>query len=248
MAVGWVAEIFRSFQGEGPYVGVPQLFLRMGGCSRRCSYCDTAWARERVSRWTLTVPGSVRMLPNPVSSAELVTHILRALEPAPSVHSLSVTGGEPLEQAGFLVELLSAFRTARASVPVYLETNGLERDAARAVAGLVDIVSLDLKLPSISGGEDFFSVYRDVLPVFGKAKLFCKIVIAHGFETSEVGEAARIVAGFDRSIVVVVQPATAYPPALPLGTEAIVECYREAARFLDDVRVIPQCHTILGIE
>ena len=36
-----VKEIFTSIQGEGPYVGYKQLFIRLCGCNLNCSYCDT---------------------------------------------------------------------------------------------------------------------------------------------------------------------------------------------------------------
>jgi organic radical activating enzyme len=245
MTEGWVAEIFRSFQGEGPYVGVPQVFLRMGGCSRRCSYCDTVWARERQASCALKAIGPEASFPNPIAPSRVLPLVVQAVETLPRVHSLSVTGGEPLEQADFLVEFLGAFRST--GCPVYLETNGLGREAARAVAPLVDIVSLDIKLPSTSGGGDLFAVYRDVLPLFRHAHLFCKIVIAQGFEMSELTEAARLVGGFDRSTLVVIQPATARATSGRVRPETIFECHREAARFLDDVRVIPQCHVLLGI-
>ena len=246
MAEGWIAEIFRSFQGEGPYVGVPQVFLRMAGCSRRCSYCDTAWARERREDWTLKAPGPESSLANPISPADLLPYVLRAVETLPRVHSLSVTGGEPLEQADFLAQFLTAFRATRC--PVYLETNGLEPEAARRVAPLVDFVSLDIKLPSISGGGDVLAVYREVLPLFKGSDLFCKIVIAEGLEMSELTEAARLVGAFDRSTLVVIQPATARAPAGSVRPDTIFECHRAAARFLDDVRVIPQCHVLLGTD
>jgi 7-carboxy-7-deazaguanine synthase len=35
-------------QGEGPYVGVRQLFVRFYGCHRRCVYCDSP---ETVTAW-----------------------------------------------------------------------------------------------------------------------------------------------------------------------------------------------------
>lgn len=36
-----VQNIFATFQGEGPYAGVPAIFLRLGGCNLACSFCDT---------------------------------------------------------------------------------------------------------------------------------------------------------------------------------------------------------------
>lgn len=36
-----VQEIFATFQGEGPFVGHPAIFIRLGGCNLACSFCDT---------------------------------------------------------------------------------------------------------------------------------------------------------------------------------------------------------------
>jgi organic radical activating enzyme len=245
MVAGYVAEVFRSFQGEGPFVGIPQVFLRMAGCSLRCSYCDTAWARERVPECVLRGVGPEERLANPIETDELVSSIRLFVEAAPRVHSLSITGGEPLEQGEFLCAFLRQFRSS--AVPVYLETNGLVKHAAAEVAPLVDIVSLDIKLPSLCGGEDFFDIYRDVLPFFRQRDLFCKIAIAEGFEMDEFIEAVRLIASFDRATLLVIQPATASASCRAVSPDTLFECYCNAALVLDDVRVIPQCHRLMGI-
>lgn len=36
-----VTEVFSSVQGEGPFVGRPSVFLRLGMCNLECVWCDT---------------------------------------------------------------------------------------------------------------------------------------------------------------------------------------------------------------
>ena len=36
-----VVQIFPTLQGEGIFVGVPAVFIRLGGCNLACSFCDT---------------------------------------------------------------------------------------------------------------------------------------------------------------------------------------------------------------
>ena len=36
-----IKDVFTSIQGEGPFVGFRQLFIRFCGCNLICKYCDT---------------------------------------------------------------------------------------------------------------------------------------------------------------------------------------------------------------
>jgi 7-carboxy-7-deazaguanine synthase len=243
-APGYVREVFRSIQGEGPFVGVLQVFVRLAGCSARCRYCDSVDARERSAHCTVRSPGGTSLIPNPVPAAEIVARV-RSLAGLPGFHSMSVTGGEPLEQIGFLTALLE--RSRAEEVPAYLETNGLSVEGARAVGGLVDYVSLDIKLPSLCPGVSL-ETYRSVLDSFGSASLFCKVVVAEGFSASELEDAARIVAANDRATTFVIQPATPVAGCGTVGAAELLACHERASRHLDDVRVIPQCHRLMGLE
>ena len=37
----FVTSMFFTLQGEGPYAGMPALFIRLAKCNLVCSFCDT---------------------------------------------------------------------------------------------------------------------------------------------------------------------------------------------------------------
>ena len=37
----FVTSMFFTLQGEGPYAGLPALFIRLAKCNLDCSFCDT---------------------------------------------------------------------------------------------------------------------------------------------------------------------------------------------------------------
>jgi organic radical activating enzyme len=43
-----INEIFESIQGEGTYTGYPCLFIRLSGCNRNCSFCDTKYHTDGI--------------------------------------------------------------------------------------------------------------------------------------------------------------------------------------------------------
>ena len=121
MTLGYVSEIFSSFQGEGVFAGRRHVFLRMAGCNLRCGYCDTPDSLERTAACAVHLPdGSERSVPNPLG-VDAVSSLLAPFLGGPGVHALAITGGEPLVQSSFLAELL---RAARPAVAILLETNG----------------------------------------------------------------------------------------------------------------------------
>ncbi len=245
VANGYVKELFRSIQGEGIYVGVMQVFMRMAGCSRACSYCDTPEGKSGLSDCKIFDGEKTESIPNPVSAAracEAAAFLARSL---PGVHSLSITGGEPLEQPDFLIDFIGSFRDG--GIPVYLETNGLEEEAARDVIPLADIISIDIKLPSLCGGGEFFDIYDRVLPVLAGKEFFCKIVVADSVDKSEFTEAVRLLARHDGSARLVIQPASAVEGCEGASPSLLLDCHRKASALLRHVRVIPQCHRIMGL-
>lgn len=244
MTKGWLHEIFRSVQGEGIYTGVMQVFVRFSGCGFSCSYCDSIAVKERRESCSCSMPGGDLELENPVS-AEAAATLALSLAAMPGTHSISVTGGEPLDQPEFLQEFLEL--AGRCGLPLYLETNGLDTSALESVVRLVDIISLDVKLPSLCGGDDIFPAYAETLAAAADRDLFCKIVVTGGTDPEEFGRAVGIIAGAGKGIPLVIQPATPKDAAAPPDPQLLIELAGAAAEELEDVRVIPQCHPMLGL-
>ena len=99
MAEAKINEIFDSIQGEGLYIGCRQVFVRFCGCNLLCDYCDTDFQGGEV-----------------YSAQELAKKVSDF--PLKAVHSVSLTGGEPLLQYEFLKEFLPLV-----DAKIYLETS-----------------------------------------------------------------------------------------------------------------------------
>ena len=151
MTSGFISEIFSSIQGEGLYVGERQCFLRLAGCNIQCAYCDTPTQELTATGKKEKTPGQRDFIQfnNPVTPAELVNYISSFLSNKELHHSFVITGGEPLLQVGFLLELLPAFK--KLGLKIFLETNGTLPENLSEVIELIDIVSLDFKIASATG-------------------------------------------------------------------------------------------------
>lgn len=238
---GRLCEVFASIQGEGPYVGQRHTFVRFGGCNLECAYCDTAAARNpdpgacRIEQ--LPGCGVFEDIPNPVDSSRIAV-ACREL----GSKTVALTGGEPLLQADFLSDLLRQLKHAQ--FRTYLETNGTLPHELRIVVDNCDVVAMDIKLPSASGAETDWDVHGRFLGMASRSKVFVKCVVARETTEDEVRRAAEVVASVDVSIPLVLQPVSGSSP-VP-GAE-LMALQSVALKKLEDVRVIPQCHRVLGL-
>lgn len=75
-----IQSIFRTLQGEGIYVGMPSIFIRLGGCNLACSFCDTEF--EDYSEMQLN---------------DILNEVER-LKQNYNINLIVITGGEPFRQ------------------------------------------------------------------------------------------------------------------------------------------------------
>jgi len=94
-----VNEVFCSIQGEGFWTGTPAVFIRLSGCNRKCSFCDTKHEEGEY------------------------LYVKDILEQIPSNYKhVIITGGEPCLQGEGLIELVDAIDHNQ--VMTHIETNG----------------------------------------------------------------------------------------------------------------------------
>jgi len=223
-----VSEIFESIQGEGILIGVRQLFVRFSKCNLECTYCDTPknleFCTDRISN---------RKLRNPIS-AEYVSDIIKSVK----VHSVSLTGGEPLLYADFIKNLAK-------TKPFYLETNMTLPENAKKIADIVDFVAGDFKIREVLPNQNYDEIFEKTVKCFKilrntKSRLtFCKIVLPSKFDMDEVISNAESIKDYVTSFVL--QPV--------FGQKNIKALFDLQKRLMDlgDVRIIPQVHKYLGV-
>lgn len=222
MKTAQINEIFDSIQGEGPYIGYRQLFIRFCGCNINCAYCDTEF--KTGSNYT---------------TEELLKKIKTFdLE---SIHSISLTGGEPLVHFEFLKEFLP-----QTNKKIYLETNGTMEHALEEIIENIDIISMDFKIDSSSKIGDIFMRHEDFIKTARKyeKEIFAKIVFDEKIQDFEINESIRLAGKYN--IPLILQPRME-GNNIAVSTEFIEKTMKKfTARYLD-TRLIGQVHKFFNI-
>ncbi len=225
-----VVAIFRSVQGEGKYAGVPQVFIRFAGCNLACAWCDAPEARD------CNASGVLEYTP------EDLWHAIEDIQPG--THSIALTGGEPLMQADFLKEFLPIVRAHKALV--FLETNGTLPEELKKVIDDIDIVSMDVKLPSSTELSPFWDEHVKFMRVAWGKDLYIKVVIS---KTTTMGDIVRTVEMISKGDPTM--PLFLQPNHFEIDSGVVDKCIEfqdHCLKYLKDVRVLPQLHKFMKIQ
>jgi 7-carboxy-7-deazaguanine synthase len=243
-------EIFSSAQGEGLLVGVRQLFVRVRGCDISCRYCDQPQARRLSGGCRLErVPGSgeFELLDNPIQAYDCIA-LLKQLERDCGAwhHSVAITGGEPLLYPDFVGALARLAHDA--GWDVYLETGGYLPERLSQVIDDLDWVAMDVKLPSTLDTEIPMARFASFLDLASQRRAMLKMVVTGAVQFDEVEEVCRQLAGVNPTVPLVIQPVTALDKRVrPVAATALLELQTVCQQHFNDVRIIPQCHRLVGV-
>ncbi len=216
-----IKDIFTSIQGEGPFVGYKQLFIRFCGCNLSCKYCDTDFKISESLEYT-------------------VEELIDIIKQHSDCHSVSLTGGEPLLNTGFMKEFLPL-----CPLPVYLETNATLAGELGEIIDYIDYISADIKLASSTGGNHLFAEHDRFFSVGAHKELFAKIVFDKNITEDEILQCCKL--GAKHNIELVLQPCM-QNNNMTVTNEFIEQILDKFLKKYKKVRLIPQIHKYLELK
>lgn len=218
-----VCEVFTSIQGEGPYIGLPVVFVRLSGCNLLCDYCDTKYS------WFNGTEVEVSEL---VSKIEVL-----------GLKNVVYTGGEPLLQAEALQELAEVLY--RRHYTQMIETNAsVVPYNLKELARFIRVWVLSPKLPTMNPRyrfEDFESLLKSL--VENACEVYVKFVVGNADEVEIVD---KIYGGLLRRYYI--PPEYVFLQPLDGGNITYVELVQRVINGRKGYRVLPQLHKLYGFK
>lgn len=216
-----IKEIFASIQGEGPYLGYKQLFIRFCNCNLKCNYCDTEFSSN--SDFEEYCPNEL---------AEKVNEFK-------DIHSVSLTGGEPLLSVDFLKEFLPLVNKK-----IYLETNATLCDKLLEIRPFVDIISADIKLESATGIKDSYKFHDKFFEACKGVETFAKIVFNKNITDEEIKKCCKLSKKYQ--IELILQPEM-IGDKMSVTSDFCAQILDKFLKNYENVRLIPQVHKFLDV-
>lgn len=214
-----IKEIFVSPQGEGLYVGQKHIFVRFTKCNLNCEYCDTDFYGSDLKSYT---------------AFELYEKLNEI-----NCNVISLTGGEPLEDADFLFEFLIEYKN-KLNKTIYLETNGTLYSKLDKLIDYIDIVAMDIKLKSATGEQNRFFDNEKFLKIAQKKDVFIKIVYDENITSDEINSVINIAKQNNTPLVL--------QPKMPVKKGYRVDCvFNQIYEKYQNIRLIPQVHKFLNL-
>ena len=214
-------ELFASIQGEGPFVGYKQIFMRLCGCNLKCKYCDTDFDAINAKEYT-------------------ISELLEYVKQHSDCHSISLTGGEPLLHTDFIKEFAQV-----SPLPIYLETNATLYKQLKSVIDCIEYVSADIKLPSATGMPAQWDIHDKFFKIANTKNLYAKVVFDLNITDDEIENICFLAKKYNIELILQPMMLGKTPSVSSEFMQLILDkCLKKYRR----IRLIPQVHKFIDVE
>ncbi len=163
-----IHSIFRSTEGEGVHIGVPQVFVRFQGCNVGCLNCDSK------ETWDFT--------DDTMTMNEVLAKIEDLCQGVNPIRRVSITGGDPLHPKNSDAALELSRVLKKSGFYVNIEAAGTR--VVNELFDIIDFISFDYKTPS-TGVKPNAKVLKSLCDQYsGKAQIKAVIADKKDFEAT----------------------------------------------------------------
>ena len=190
----------------------------------------------------------IKYLPNPISLENLLD-LINKIDKNNNNKKISITGGEPLLQTRFLKNLLPSLVENKKKI--YLETAGDLPKQLETIVKWIDVAAVDIKLSSVTNEKNNFPLHWQFIKCLSdyNIEFFTKIIISNNTDETELISAAEGISKYaGKNNLLILQPMSSTEKVNNIPTIKNIMKWQERLELvLDNVRVIPQSHKIMGI-
>lgn len=233
---GFISEVFASIQGEGLFVGTPQIFIRLSPVAGELPAEDTFVLR--------TLPGQRNQFArNPVSPGRLF-QMLSDTYSLDQFFCISLIGDDPLHQADFLAELLPIF--SGAGMQTFIQTSGTPLAEFSRLLPLVNRWCIDLKCNTGKGMVRCSKTLEKIIEQTSPENTYFRLVIDVDDDPEKLLSTLSSLRTDDYTLIL--QPWAVFPAHISdWDTGTIINWIQIFKPCFFQVRWIPQVHKLLRI-
>lgn len=127
---------------------------------------------------------------------------------------------------------------------ILLETSGIETRALTQVIGDIDLVSLDIKIPSATKERAYWKEHQEFLEVAQKKSHYMKVVYDESLQLEEIEALINLLENFPNTDMYM-------QPISPLRNRDMQKCiqhyFQLAQLFPNRIRFLPQMHKMASL-
>lgn len=223
----FINDIYHSFEGEGIFVGIPQIFIRFQGCAIGCKNCDTkyTWEFKEESK---------------IDFEKVKQKIITLLEKY-NINRISITGGDPLHIKN-RQGIQKIIKTFKSKATISIEASG--NCIVPSIFDSVDFINFDYKTPS-TGVKTNINHLKEIIQNYNKKSQIKSVVENEQDFIFLVNEKKKITSFTRKKFKWIITPAYNEKDTLSKVTAHTRKIINWNFEYKSNFTIIPQQHKII---